>query len=160
MGNEIGQLREWDETREQDWELLKFPKHDSFHEFILALNKLYQSHPALYQGEYNKDNFKWLEVNAMNECVYIYERKSNDERLIIALNFSNNNYDVFDFGIGDHVIIEEILNSDLDIYGGETPINTVAFRQESIERDEGYYKYCLSISISAFSAKIFKVKKI
>ena len=26
MGNEIGQLREWDEKREQDWDILKYPK--------------------------------------------------------------------------------------------------------------------------------------
>ena len=25
MGNEIGQLREWDEKREQDWDILKYP---------------------------------------------------------------------------------------------------------------------------------------
>ena len=36
MGNEIGQLREWDEKKEQDWFLLKYPNHDFF--------------PTLYEG--------------------------------------------------------------------------------------------------------------
>ena len=33
MGGEIGQLREWDEKRQQDWELLSYPNHDAFHPF-------------------------------------------------------------------------------------------------------------------------------
>ena len=29
MGNEIGQLREWDEKRQQDWNIVEYPIHDS-----------------------------------------------------------------------------------------------------------------------------------
>ena len=41
MGNEFGQLREWDESRQQDWELLQYPIHDSFMAFRTALQKIY-----------------------------------------------------------------------------------------------------------------------
>ena len=34
MGNEFGQLREWDEKREQDWFIRKYPSHDAFYRFI------------------------------------------------------------------------------------------------------------------------------
>ena len=34
MGNEFGQFREWDENRQQDWELLSYPLHDAFHHFL------------------------------------------------------------------------------------------------------------------------------
>ena len=37
MGNEFGQLREWDETREQDWPILSYPVHDEFHRFMATL---------------------------------------------------------------------------------------------------------------------------
>ena len=33
MGNELGSFREFDETREIDWELLQYPKHYSFNLF-------------------------------------------------------------------------------------------------------------------------------
>ena len=52
MGNEFGQLREWDEKREQDWDILSFPVHDAFHRFMKDLNRLYQEHPAFYQKDY------------------------------------------------------------------------------------------------------------
>lgn len=31
MGSELGQLREWTETQQQDFDILKFPIHDAFH---------------------------------------------------------------------------------------------------------------------------------
>ena len=37
MGSEFGQLREWDEQREQDWMLLKYPVHDAFLHYIRCL---------------------------------------------------------------------------------------------------------------------------
>ena len=37
MGSEFAQLREWDEKRQQDWDMLKYPLHDSFREYIKQL---------------------------------------------------------------------------------------------------------------------------
>ena len=34
MGSEIGQLREWDPAREQDWCLRSYPNHDGFYHYI------------------------------------------------------------------------------------------------------------------------------
>ena len=48
MGNEIGQFREWDENREQDWNLRKYPAHDSFYTFMAELNQVYLTHSALW----------------------------------------------------------------------------------------------------------------
>ena len=42
MGNEFGQLREWDESREQDWDILKYPLHDAFHRYMIELNRIGQ----------------------------------------------------------------------------------------------------------------------
>ena len=41
MGNELGHFREWDESRELDWELLRYPAHDSFFLFFRELATLY-----------------------------------------------------------------------------------------------------------------------
>lgn len=57
MGNELGELREWDEKREQDWDILKYPLHDAFHRFMKDLNQIYLSHPALYEQEYTNNGF-------------------------------------------------------------------------------------------------------
>ena len=61
MGNEIGQFREWDEKREQDWNLLDFPIHEAFYHYMKELNHLYLDHPALWEKDFNRDGFTWLD---------------------------------------------------------------------------------------------------
>ena len=60
MGNEIGQFPEWDEKREQDWDLLKYPNHDSFHQYMKALNKIYMKEPALSAWDDDPNGFAWI----------------------------------------------------------------------------------------------------
>lgn len=157
MGNEIGQFREWDETRAQDWELLKYPKHDAFHDFIVKLNRLYKESPALYVGEYDQRNFRWLEANAMEACVYVYERKAGGQCLIIALNLSDCCYETFKVGIDEPVTLVECLNSDQDIYGGETPSTTEVEPIKAEEAEGTYWQYSITIALKPFSAKIYAV---
>ena len=37
MGNELAHFREWDETKENDWFLLRYPVHDAFHTYFATL---------------------------------------------------------------------------------------------------------------------------
>ncbi len=89
MGNEFGQLREWDEKREQDWDMLKYPLHDSFNAFIKKLNHIYLEHPALYKHDYDRTGFEWKEADLVNDCIYAYWRKSEEEKLFVILNLSD-----------------------------------------------------------------------
>src|SRR5699024_6840307 len=70
MGNEFGQLREWDEARAQDWELLRYPNHDAFRHFRQELAGLYRRHDAFWQGEYDPERFRWLDCDAAGQCVF------------------------------------------------------------------------------------------
>ena len=103
MGNEIAQFREWDEKREQDWQLIKMPLHDAFNKYIKRLNEVYDNYEALYENEYDSSYFKWLEVNAPEKSVYIYERGRDDHRIIVALNFSDNEYAPFTFKVEEEL---------------------------------------------------------
>ena len=94
MGNEIGQLREWDEKREQDWGMLLYPKHDEFHKFIVALNKLYLSTPALFYYDYDPKGFEW-KASSSQPCTCAFERKSDKQRLLCVFNFSGDQIDEF-----------------------------------------------------------------
>ncbi|ULQ59252.1 1,4-alpha-glucan branching protein GlgB [Brucepastera parasyntrophica] len=87
MGNEIGQLREWDEKREQDWNLLKYPIHDSFHKFLISLNQLYLTNDAFYEGDYDPSHFKWADCNYEGTCVYVFQRTGKEKRLWLPLIF-------------------------------------------------------------------------
>ena len=60
MGNEFAQLREFDESREQDWMVLQYPNHDDFHRYRKALNEAYCKNEAFWSREYDPAAFQWL----------------------------------------------------------------------------------------------------
>ena len=153
MGNEIAQFREWDEKREQDWQLIKMPLHYAFNKYIKRLNEVYDNYEALYKNEYDSSYFKWLEVNAPEKSVYIYERGHSDHRIIVALNFSDNEYAPFTFKVEEELRLREIVNSDSDIYGG----STWGIRSDVTTTKEDNYLYNLSINLKPFSGIIYEV---
>ena len=89
MGNEFAQVREWDEQRQQDWDLLAYPLHDGFHRFMARLNRLYLDHPALWAGDYDREGFQWIDCHQEEKCVYAFERRGGGERLAAVFNFSS-----------------------------------------------------------------------
>ena len=153
MGNEIAQFREWDEKREQDWQLIKMPLHYAFNKYIKRLNEVYDNYEALYENEYDSSYFKWLEVNAPEKSVYIYERGRDDHRIIVALNFSDNEYAPFTFKVEEELRLREIVNSDSDIYGG----STWGVRSDVTTTKEDDNLYNLSINLKPFSGIIYEV---
>lgn len=118
MGNEIGQLREWDEKREQDWDLLKYPNHDSFFHFMKDLNHLYLTSPALYEGDYTQEGFRWLDCHQEARCVYAIERRSERQRLVFVFNFSDRVQEDYFLNVPDAPALWPILRTDEAQYGG------------------------------------------
>lgn len=118
MGGELGQLREWDESRGQDWDILKYPKHDSFCLFMKTLNKLYLTHSAFFEQDYQNNGFRWLDCNNTENCIYAIERKSSKETLIAVFNLSDMEKE---YSIGGYEKAKVLLNTDWNKFGGDAP---------------------------------------
>ncbi len=119
MGNELGQLREWDEKREQDWEILKYPLHDAFHRFMKDLNQIYLNHPALYGQDYVSDGFQWLDCHQEERCVYAFERSCGLERIVAVFNFSDEVQEDYLLTVKNARALKLLIDSDMDLYAGE-----------------------------------------
>ena len=76
MGNEIAMFREWDETKEPDNFLLKYPLHDSFHQYMIALNELYRTYRAFTALDHDPDGFAWLAMNDQGHDVFAIRRNA------------------------------------------------------------------------------------
>ena len=118
MGNEIGQLREWDEKREQDWGILKYPIHDAFHHFMQKLNHLYMTTPALSAKDYENAGFQWLDCHQEERCIYAFERTDGKDRIVAVFNFSDEDQKGYELPIKDAKELEVILASDDVAFGG------------------------------------------
>ena len=118
MGNELGQLREWDEKRQQDWNLLDFPVHREFHRFMMDLNHIYLQHLALSEKDYDPDGFRWLDCHQEERCIYAFERIGSSERIIAVFNFSNREQ-IYQLKIQNPQTVQVLLSSNWVIYGGD-----------------------------------------
>lgn len=119
MGNEIGQFREWDERREQDWNLLDFPKHQAFQQFMTDLNQLYLKHSALYEQDYNTKGFEWLDCHAEQQCIYAFERNSKEERIAAVFNFSDMEQKDYTLTIPNAQELQTLISSNWTCYDGD-----------------------------------------
>lgn len=120
MGNEFGQLREWDERREQDWCILEYPNHDAFHRFMKELNKCYLENPALSQNDYDREGFQWIDCHQEGKNVYVFERRCAGQTILAIFNFSDAKQE-YDISSYEGRKLTLLMDSDLDCYGGSTP---------------------------------------
>ena len=148
MGNEIGQLREWDEKREQDWELRKYPTHDSFYQFMKELNHIYLTHPALSEWDYQVDGFRWLDCHQESRCIYAVIRHGKEEKLTAIFNFSDQVQENYEIEMKNTESIEILLYSDWEQFGGSTK----ACEEDILLEDEK-----LSCAMAPFSGILIKL---
>ena len=121
MGNEFGQLREWDEKKDQDWFMLKYPLHDSFHHYMTELNQVYLANDAFYGLEYEYDGFEYLDCNQRNRLIYAIQRCSKTEELIAVFNFDSVAQNGYTLELTHNASIEILLNTDWQRFNGNTP---------------------------------------
>jgi len=122
MGGELGQMREWSETRQQDWDVLSYPAHDAFHRFCRELWTCYLAHPALWAWDYYGPGFRWLDCDQPDRCLYAFERVVDGERIACLLNFGCTRQDEWRIEVGDVAGSPEVLlDSDWQRFGGSTP---------------------------------------
>ncbi len=150
MGNEIGQFREWDEKREQDWDILTYPIHDAFHRFMKNLNLLYLEHPALYRNDYSTDGFRWIDCHQEERCIYAFERISEKERLLAVFNFSDQTQEDYEITLDNAKKLTLLLASDASEYGG-----TKTYKDA--DREMTLKKHCAVFSLSPHSAVYYKI---
>lgn len=89
MGNELAGLREFDEKRELDWDLLDREPNRIFYNYIQSLNELYRTHPAFYEKDYWPDKFEWVTHSYENSGIFLFTRGADSEKLLFAFNFSD-----------------------------------------------------------------------
>lgn len=118
MGGEFAQFREWDETREQDHDILRYPIHDAFYHYMQELNRIYLNHSALW-NDYGEDGFSWIDCHLERKCVYSFLRRSKKQSLIAVFNFSDS-YTDYALKLDDTKMLTLLIDTDEQRFGGNT----------------------------------------
>lgn len=146
MGNELGQLSEWNEKNQLDWELLKNPENASFNRFIKAVNHIYLSCEPLHL-DYEKGNFQWLDCDSEEDCIYAFLRRGNGENIVAMFNFSDWEKSQYTVKIGDCTEVGLLIDTDLEQYGGNSENSGFSCENGRLTTD-----------LKPFSGKLFKFK--
>ena len=156
MGNEFGQIGEWNHDEKLDWLLLKYPRHEKLREFYRELNSLYASVPALYRVDDSWDGFKWLNVDDADSCCIAFMRSggAEDSRLVCVFNFSAVRNDKFVIGLPAAGSLELLLNSDEGRFGGSGILNIQAIH--SSEKTFENFPHSAELSLPPLSALMFR----
>lgn len=160
MGCEFGQFIEWREYEELDWKLIdNFDMHKKTHTFFKEINKFYKENKALWELDYEREGFRWIDANNVNQSIFIFIRKSKniEDTLIFICNFTPVVYHDFRIGIPYNGEYLEVFNSDSNLFGGSNQLNL-----EIIESEEFKYhneSYSMLIKIPPMAASIFKISK-
>ena len=159
MGQDIGEFSEWNEMRQTEWELLKYPDHKGMAALVKKLNELYTTKPALYEWDDKPEGFAWINSinSAENLLTFLRKTRKKESLLVVAANFSGVEKQV-KIGVPYEGSYKEILNTDAEEFGGSGMINKRAKRAVKKEWDDR--PYSVSITLAPLSVSILEFRPV
>jgi 1,4-alpha-glucan branching enzyme len=123
MGGEFGQTSEWNHDRGLDWALLDQPLHRGVQSLVAELNRRYHQEPALFEADLDPSSFQWIQVESAQANVLAFIRRSNGRHLFCVANLSPVPKQGYRIGLPQADPYIEVLNTDLERYGGSGVTN-------------------------------------
>ena len=158
MGDEFAQTNEWNFKVSLDWHLLEYPIHKGLQNFVKDLNTLYRTQTSLYENQFKRTGFEWVEANDSDNSIFIYLRKgsSEDDVLMIVLNLTPRVFE-YKIGVNEGTNWEVILNSDDEKYGGS------GVKAEIVDEEDDEWMFrpnAIILNLPALSGVVLKQKAV
>lgn len=150
MGNEFATFDEWNENESLNWDILKFPIHSDFKNFVKDLNYLYKDNPSFYKNDFDEKGFLWKVVDDNINSVFAYERLADDKRFLVVLNMTNTYKKSYPIFYDENLIFVEKINSLSEKYGGDK------YKRENIKINKGEN---LELELWEYEAVVFEIKE-
>ncbi|MCC2820309.1 1,4-alpha-glucan branching protein GlgB [Lachnoclostridium pacaense] len=90
MGQDFGQLHEWDEKVSLDWYLADQDDHKDLQDYVKDLLHLYKKYPALYRQDNDWNGFQWINANDADRSIFSFLRRdeTGKKNLLFIINFT------------------------------------------------------------------------
>jgi 1,4-alpha-glucan branching enzyme len=133
MGNEFGQEREWCHDMSLDWHILDDHLHGGVLRWFKDINKFYGKTPALWERDYDRMGFEWIDAGDAASSVISFLRRAKDgSELVFIGNFTPVPRIGYRIGVPGGRIWKETLNSDAAYYGGSNCGNLGSLEAQDI----------------------------
>ncbi len=134
MGQEFGQVREWNHDLGLDWELLAQPRHDGLRRLVQHLNYTYKNEPALWDLDDTCEGFEWIDFHdADNSSVSFLRRSREGEVIVFVVNATPQVLHGYRVGVPQAGFYREIINTDAETYGGSNVGNMGGLQADATE---------------------------
>ncbi|MEK6531138.1 MAG: 1,4-alpha-glucan branching protein GlgB [Deltaproteobacteria bacterium] len=120
MGNEFGQIKEWDHETSLEWHCLDHPLHKGLYSWVRDLNRLYSSEPALYELDFEPEGFEWIDFHDAEASIlsFIRKGKNANDVVLFVCNFTPIERLFYRVGVPMDGFWKEVLNSNASVYCG------------------------------------------
>ncbi len=146
MGEEFGQWKEWNHDGSLDWDLLNRPLHEGARQWVQDLNHTYRREKALYEQDFSRGGFEWVDCNDTQQSIVSFLRKSAaGQMMLVAFNFTPNPHLSYRIGVPTAGFWNERLNSDSALYGGSNVGNGPGRQAENIPCHGRPYSVALTL---------------
>ena len=119
MGQEFGQMKEWDYQGQLDWNLLEYDAHRDLLKFNEKLNKFYSENAPLWQNDDSWGGFSWISNDDYKQSVIAFRRiDDNGDEIIAVCNFVPVERRDYRIGIPKKGTYKVVFNTDMPEFGG------------------------------------------
>jgi 1,4-alpha-glucan branching enzyme len=158
MGGEFGQFIEWDARKSLDWNLLDFEMHQKLQNYVRDLNHFYKSNRSLFEVDFEKEGFEWIDAWDSDHSIISFMRKAKDwkDALLFVCNFTPQVHHDYRMGAPFNTYYEEVFNSDDTKYGGSGVRNAHGVTAEDMPYHDK--PFSIRISVPPLAVMVLKPK--
>lgn len=151
MGQDFGQLHEWDEKVGLDWYLTEEELHGDLQKYVRDLLHIYQKYPALYESDDDWDGFQWINANDGDRSILSFVRYSKDRKksLLFICNFTPVDRPDYRVGVPKRGNYTLLLDNEHGAYEKPTAIRAV-------KKECDGQQYSISLPLSAYGTAILR----
>ena len=154
MGQEFGQVKEWDYKSQLDWNLMDFESHRDLLSFSEKLNKFYVENSPLWQDDDSWSGFSWISNDDYKQSVIAFRRiDDNGDEIIAVCNFVPVERHDYRIGVPFKGRYKLVFNSDAVEFGG-SGVTEKSFKSDNI----GMHGFDNSISMTLAPLSVIYLK--
>ncbi len=160
MGDEIAQTSEWNFKASVRWDLLQYEHHKGVQAVVAELNRLYRSHKALHERQFEPEGFEWIDYGDADHSVLTWIRRAKDPSappLVVACHFTPVVRENYRIGLPEGGTWREIFNTDEERFGGSGRLNDGPIEAE--KKEWHGREYSMSVTLPPFGVCIFEPEK-
>ena len=153
MGQDFGQLHEWDEKVSLDWYLTEEDLHSDLQKYVRDLLHIYKKYPALYQSDNDWDGFQWINANDGDRSIFSFVRYADNKKksLLFVCNFTPMDRPDYRVGVPKRCNYTLLLDN---VHGAYAPSETKVIK--AVKKECDGQPYSIDLPLGPYGTAILR----